>query len=82
MKKIKVEWCENFIRAAFTKHHPCPGPNAGIEINLMFKNAEAAGLWEQGTYGSPFSQALGNVCTVEAARDADGNFAYHFFKLK
>ncbi len=22
MRKIKVEWCENFIKARFTKHHP------------------------------------------------------------
>lgn len=82
MKTIKVEWCENFIRAAFTKHHGRPGPNAGIERNLMFKKAEAAGLYVPGTYGSAFSEALGNVCTVHDARDADGNLCYFFFRLK
>lgn len=34
-KEIKVEWCENFIKARFTKHHAFPGPNAGIEVNCF-----------------------------------------------
>ena len=50
MKQVKVEWCENFIRARFTKHHAFPGPNAGIEVNCFWKMAEASGLWERGTY--------------------------------
>lgn len=49
-KEIKVEWCENFIKARFTKHHAFPGPNAGIEVNCFWKMAEASGLWERGTY--------------------------------
>ena len=24
-KEIKVEWCKNFIKARFTKHHAFPG---------------------------------------------------------
>lgn len=56
MKIIKVEWCENFIRAAFTKHHPFAGPNAGIEVGYFWKLAEKSGLWERGTYGSPMSK--------------------------
>ena len=44
MKQVKVEWCENFIRARFTKHHAFPGPNAGIEVNCFWKMAEASGL--------------------------------------
>lgn len=81
MKDVKVEWCENFIRAAFTKHHPFAGPNAGIEVNLFWKKAEASGLWERGTYGSPMSEALSNLCKVETVRDEDGNFSYNAFKL-
>ena len=81
MKEIKVEWCENWIRAQFTKHHAFPGPTAGIERNLMFRKAAAAGLYIPGTYGSPFSVALGNVCTIDAVHDADGNFCYHVFRL-
>ena len=74
-KEIKVEWCENFIRAQFTKYH------AGIEVNCFWKMAEAAGLWERGTYGSPMSKALGNLTKVEIVRDGEGNFLFNAFKL-
>ncbi len=50
MKSVKVEWCENFIRARFTKHHPFPG--GGIEVGCFWNMSERAGLWERGTYGS------------------------------
>lgn len=40
MKNVKVEWCENFIRAAFTKHHPFAGRNPGIEVGCFWKMAE------------------------------------------
>ena len=66
MKEIKVEWCENFIRAAFTKHHAFPGPNADIEINCFWDMAERSGLWVRGTYDSPMSQALENLVEVDA----------------
>lgn len=82
MKKIKVEWCENFIKARFTKHHAFPGPNAGIEVNCFWDMAEKSGLWIRGTYGTPMSEALSNLTTVEAVRDDEGNFLYHIFKLK
>ena len=45
-KNVKVEWCENFIRAWFAKH-AFLGPNAGIEVNCFWKQAEASGLWER-----------------------------------
>lgn len=80
MKEIKVEWCENFIRAAFTKHHAFPGPNAGIEINCFWDMAERAGLWVRETYDSPMSQALENLVEVEAI-SRDGEFCYHVFRL-
>lgn len=80
MKEIKVEWCENFIRAAFTKHHAFPGPNAGIEINCFWDMAERAGLWVRGTYDSPMSQTLENLVEVEAVSQ-DGKFRYHVFRL-
>lgn len=34
-KEIKVEWCEEFIKAAFGKHHPFADNNPGIEINCL-----------------------------------------------
>lgn len=44
--------------------------------------AEKSGLWERGTYGTPMSEALKKLTTVGTAKDINGNFAYHFFKLK
>ena len=81
MKKIKVEWCENFIKARFTKHHAFPGPNAGIEVNCFWKSAEKSGLWERGTYGTPMSEALSKLTKVEIVSDEDGNYLYSVFKL-
>ena len=72
MKDVKVEWCENFIKARFTKHHPFPG--GGIEVHCFWKMAEASGLYERGTYGSPMSE-------FEDVRDEDGNICYTVFKL-
>lgn len=82
MKNVKVEWCENFIKARFTKHHPFSGPNAGIEVNCFWKMAEASGLWERGTYGSPMSKAVANLTEIETIHDDDGNRLYNIFKLK
>lgn len=78
MKKIKVEWCENFIKAVFRKH---VSEGGGIYTGCFWDMAEKSGLWERGTYGSPMSEALEKLTTVEVAKDANGNFAYHFFKL-
>lgn len=82
MKEIKVEWCENFIKAQFTKHHGRPGPNAGIEVSVFWKRAEASGLYERGTYNSPMSIAIFNLCTVEDVSDDDGNYCYTVFKMR
>lgn len=82
MKEIKVEWCKNFIKAGFTKHHAFPGPNAGIEVNLFWDRAEKAGLWERGTYGTPMSEALSEMTTVEIVSDEVGNYLYTVFKLR
>lgn len=81
MKNVKVEWCENFIKARFTKHHAFPGPNAGIEVGCFWKMAEASGLWERGSYGSPMSEALSNLTKVESVLDDNGNFCYAVFRL-
>lgn len=81
MKIVKVEWCENFIRAQFTKHHAFPGPNAGIEVNAFWRMAEASGLWERGTYGTPMSEALSKLTKVESVQGESGNFCYNVFKL-
>lgn len=80
MKNIQVEWCENFIRAWFTKH-AFLGPNAGIEVNYFWKLAEASGLWERGTYGSPMSKALENLCKAEIVSDENGNYCYMVFRM-
>lgn len=81
MKEVKVEWCENFIKAQFTKHHPFPGPNAGIEVNCFWKSAHAAGLWKPGIYGGPMSVALSNLTKAESILDDNGNYCYTVFKL-
>lgn len=80
-KQVKVEWCENFIRAQFTKHHAFPDPNAGIEINCFWRAAEASGLWERGTYGTPMSEALSKLAKVEDIQNENGDFIYSVFKL-
>ena len=83
MKEVKVEWCENFIRAAFgPKHHAFAGrPNAGIEVNCFWKMAEAAGLLEPGIYGGPISKAIENLTVVESIRNDDGDYLYDVFRL-
>lgn len=82
MKQVKVEWCENFIKAQFTKHHGRPGPNTGIEVGCFWKKAVASGLYESGTYGSPMSIALSNITQVETVLDDGRNYCYTVFKLK
>lgn len=79
MKNIKVEWCENFIKAVFRKRVPEGG---GIYTGCFWDMAEKSGLWERGTYGTPMSEALKKLTTVETTKDVNGYFAYHFFKLK
>lgn len=80
-KEIKVEWCENFIKARVMRHHAFPGPSAGIEVNCFWQMAEASGLWERGTYRSPMSMALGNLTKIETVYDKDGEFLFNVFKL-
>ena len=81
MKNIKVEWCENFIRAAFTKHFPPEIKNPGIEVNCFWRLAEVSGLWVRGTYGAPMSVALNNLCTVESVCDGEGHWMFNAFRL-
>lgn len=78
MKKvIKVEWCENFIKSVFKKHK-CKG----IYTGLFWDLAEKSGLWERGTYGTPMSEALSKLTTVEIITDDYGNYIYAVFRLK
>lgn len=79
MKEIKIEWCEDFIKAVFRKHVPKGG---GIYTGLFWDMAKKSGLWDRGTCGTPMSRALEKLTTVEVAKDANGDFAYHFFRLK
>lgn len=78
MKKIKVEWCENWIKAQFKK---LPFENGGIYTGLFWDKAEKSGLWIRGTYGSPMSEALEKLTKVETVHDNEGNFLYNVFKL-
>lgn len=79
MKKIKVEWCENFIKSVFEK---IPFENGGIEINCFWELAEKSGLWERGAHGTPMSEALEKMVTVDEVTDNDGNFLFHVFHAK
>lgn len=79
MKEIKVEWCENWIKAQFKK---LPFENGGIYDGLFWDKAEKSGLWARGTYGTPMSEALSRLTNVETVHDSEGNFLYHVFRLK
>ena len=82
-KQIKVEWCENWIRALFDR---LAKSNAnGIYTEHFWDLAVKAGLYERGTYGSAMSQALENLCCVMDVTE-ERNFReftlYSVFKLK
>ena len=71
LNERKITWCENWLKATFKKY-------ASIELNHLFERANKAGLYDLGTYGSEFSEALNNVGAKFTARcDEDGNFKYH-----
>ena len=78
-KEIKVEWCENWIKAKFQR---LPDFANGFEAFHFWEMAAKSGLYEKGTYGTPMSEALGNLCYVETVYTPDGKFAYNAFKLK
>lgn len=78
-KQIKVEWCENWIRAKFKK---LPEFADGFEAFHFWDMASKSGLYEKGTYGTPMSKAIGNLCEIETCYGPDGQFAYNAFKLK
>lgn len=86
MQDIKVEWCENFIRATFSKHFPAKlfpdVKNPAIEMNFFWKLAEESGLWVRGDYHSPMSVALANLCEMEWRCNNDGEYLYTVFRLK
>ena len=80
-KTIKVEWCENFIKALFKKR--VAFENGGIEVGCFWKLAEESGLWFPGTYGSPMSKALEKLTVVEHVEDDDsGKYLYTVFRMK
>lgn len=57
-----------------------PFKNGGIEAGYFWKMAEESGLWVQGTYGSPMSEALRKLTKVETV-SRGGEFCYNIFKL-
>lgn len=79
-KVIKVEWCKNWILATFAK---LPEFAHGFECNHFWKLAEKSGLWKRGTYGSPMTKAIEELCEIEWVWKADGRtLAYNAFRLK
>lgn len=78
MRKIKVEWCENFIKKTFAK---LPKSVTGIEVGCFWNMAEKSGLWTRETYGSPMSQALEKLTTVKAVKEDNGEIIYYTFEL-
>lgn len=78
-KTVKVERCESFIKTLFAKR--CDDRIAGIETSYFWKLAEASGLWERGTCGTPMSTALEHLTKVESILDGDGNYIYSVFRL-
>lgn len=82
MKQVKIEWCENWIKAQFTKHHACPGSDAKISVNCFWEMAEKSGLWERGTYDTLMSRAVRELTDIEDVRNEDGEYCYSVFKLK
>lgn len=80
MKEIKVEWCENFIKHLFEKlnTYDC----TGIKAECFWRQAEQAGLYQPGEYGGSMSNALRNLCKVEAVFSDQDEFLYHVFRLK
>lgn len=82
MKQIKVEWCENWIRALFAR---LARNNAnGIYTGHFWDLAVKAGLYVRGTYGAdaPMNEALTNLCCVMDVVDDRGYTKYSVFKLK
>ena len=80
MKLIKVEWCENWIKALFAR---LARSNAnGIYTEHFWDLAVKAGLYERNTYNTPMSQALTNLCCVMDVVDDKGCAKYSVFKLK
>lgn len=79
MKNIKVEWCENWIKARFAK---LPDFANGIYTGLFWREAEQSGLWQPGIYGGPMSKALEKLCCVVDVVDERGWTKYSVFKLK
>lgn len=78
MKNVKIEWCENFIKSVFDK---MPEGITGIAVDCFWDEAEASGLWERGTYGTPMSKALEKLTKVEIVSDDNGNYLFSVFKL-
>lgn len=77
-EQIKVEWCENWIKARFKK---MPEGITGIERSLFFKEAEKAGLYVPGTYGSPMSEAMTKLLDFKAKHDENGEVTYFYFQM-
>jgi len=81
-KQIKVEWCENWIRAKFKE---LPEFANAFECFHFWDMAEKSGLYVNGTYGkdAPMSEAISNLCEIKDIYDEDHRkILYSAFKLK
>lgn len=82
MKNYEAQYinlCKQFIKGFF-KEHCIPG--GGVYTECFFEAAEKSKLYVKGTYGTPMSEALSELVTVETVSDKNGEFKYNIFKLK
>lgn len=79
-KQIKIEWCENWIKALFARLARYDAN--GIYTEHFWDLAVKAGLYERDTYGTPMTQALSNLCCVMDVVDDRGCTLYSVFKPK
>jgi len=77
-EKIKIEWCENFIKATFAKFPE----GVGIYDCLFWDLAAKSGLYEKNTYGSPMSAALEKLVKIDTVTVNDDGDAITVFRLK
>lgn len=76
-KEIALRRCRNFIRKAFRN-----GEIKGIEVGCFWEMAAKVLLYIPETYGTPMSDALEEMCTVESVLNDSGEFIYNVFRLK
>lgn len=75
-EELKIKACKEFIKDVY-KNKDC----RGVLVSLMFDMAEREGIYDKGTYGTPFSIALKETTIIECVHDASGQYLYSIFVL-